>query len=185
MILFGAEYGFTANLVLNLLPSTPRRRIRVTQMYTQTHMLKLQASVLPESEWCCPSFFTSLPCSRPCLPSSLCLPLSLFLKERERGKSVFGLRPGMMSMPPSAEQRGVSIQSQGSVCAWVCVCVCVCVCLSHISQLKNWLFSRNIPRGERSEHACVRSRKNEVEGRAKERQWGGAWMFAEGSIVLH
>lgn len=51
--------------------------------------------------------------------SGPCLPSSLFVKD----KSVFGLRPGMMSMPPSAEQREVSIQSQGSVSACVRACV--------------------------------------------------------------
>lgn len=37
MIVLGAEHGFTANMVLNLLSFTPRRLAHVTQMYTHKH----------------------------------------------------------------------------------------------------------------------------------------------------
>lgn len=122
MILFAAECGFTANLVSNSLSFTWRGCIRVAQ--TNTHAEATGHFVTWEQVV---PIFLSLPSSScPCLNPSLCLP-SLSLSLSVKDKSVFGLRPGMMSMPPSAEQRGVSIQSQGSVC----VCASECVFESH------------------------------------------------------
>lgn len=143
-------------------------------LHKRTHKhTKLQANVLPESEWC-PSIFISLPAHVP-VSLPLSVSLSLFLKD----KSVFGLRPWMMSMPPSAEQRGVSIQSQGSVCA----CVSVCVCVWATSASSKIDYSAGIYQEVRGVSMHVSETKNEVEGRVKET--GGTWMFAEGSIVLH
>lgn len=118
MDLFCAEYGSTAIPIWILLTFIPSWHTCNNTVHTNTH-----ATATGLCRECVVPPLPLPPCSCPCLPYPLSL--SLFLKD----KSVFGLRPGMMSMPPSAEQRGVSIQSQGSVCAWVCVRVC----WSHVS----------------------------------------------------
>lgn len=153
---FAAVYGFTANLVLNVRSSPLRRHIHVAQMNTWNAESTGQ---FVSWKWAVPLFLSLSPSSSPRLTSSL------FLKD----KSVFGLRPEMMSMPPSAEQRGVSIQSQGSVCA----CVWVCVFESHQPAQKLIIQQECSRRWE--EWACMCQ---------KQKEWGGEWSKGE-TLMRH
>lgn len=97
---------------------------REDHMKLKVQGVEVRAATQSRRSLCLPServVPSSPPHLPPHAPISLLLPLSLALPLKD--KSVFGPRPGMMSMPPSAEQRGVSIQSQGSVCACVRACV--------------------------------------------------------------
>lgn len=124
-------------------------------------------------------------------PPSLLLSLSPFLSKSPSlafslslfPKRVFGVRPGMMSMPPSAEQRGVSIQSQGSVCAWVSECVCARVCVWVTSASSKIDYSAGIYYSERwEEWACMCQKqkgwgRREHEGETARRHLGVYWGF--------